>query len=799
MPQPASQGLPEELTGLTEAEARSRAARGLSNVNTDVRTKSIGQILSEHTFTFFNAIMAVMAVLVAVTGSWRNMLFVFTVLANLVIGVFQEIRSKIVVDRLSVIASKGATVIREGTERTVALDEIVLGDLVRLGRGDQVPADAKVAWGQADLDESLLTGESVPVRKEVGDELLSGSYLDAGLVVCEVVRVGADGYAARINAGAKKEKHVRSEILASLDGVIQFATYLLVPLGLLLFARTLHADEDVNGAILSTVSAVIGMIPQGLVLLTSTVFAIASTRLARHMVLVQQMYCIEMLARVDVLCLDKTGTITSGSMEVEELRPAPGVGVPELGHAVACLVAADRDPNQTAKAIAAYVEAHGIAATGIARHVPFSSATKRSGCLTTDGRAYVMGAAGFVLGERAEEEVARLGSFGPTSRVLAVCEADGLGEDGSVVGEPRLLGCVALRDELRPSANETIGYFCDQGVSVRVISGDDAATVAAIAQRAGVPGAGSYVDASTLTTPEELRRAAESCSVFGRVTPDQKRELVRALKAAGHVVAMTGDGVNDVLALREADCSVAMASGSDAARNVSELVLVDNDFAHMPAVVAQGRLSINNLQRSASLFLVKTVFSALLAFVCVFWPPYPFLPIQMTLVATALIGVPSFVLALEPNSERVRGDFLANVLKRSLPASLGIVLGLVAVIAVSRVAGWSDDVTSTVSLVVVSVVGTLLIWRISQPLNVLRAALLVVVLGMLVLGFTTFSQLFLIAGLDVGQCAFAAAASVLGGLTFDRIYARLASEDTDDARVVALAHLMERGWHGRSR
>jgi cation-transporting ATPase E len=759
-----------DLSGLTQAEVAERVAAGKSNVNTDVKTKSVKQIIAEHTFTLFNGVMVVLAVLVWLTGDRRNMLFIFPVVCNLIIGTFQEIRSKIVIDRLSVLASRGAVVIRDGAEQTIPLDEIVIDDLVVLGRGDQVPADAVIVDGEGTVDESLLTGESFPVTKDVGDELLSGSFLDSGRVICRVVRVGSEGFAARINAGAKKAKRVESEILYSLNFIIRVATFLLVPLGLGLFLRTLFKSGSVAGSILTTVSAVVGMIPQGLVLLTSAVFALASTSLARHKVLVQQMYCIEMLARVDVLCLDKTGTITTGAMEMTTARPAPGVDASELDQALADIVASDRTRNATSSAIRGYVEKKNLSPSEIARSIDFSSSTKRSGCVTADGRAYVIGAAQFIFGDDYERKAPDLKDFEAMIRAIVVCSVDGFDEEGELIGEPRLLGYVALEDEIRPTAAETIEYFREQGVTIDVISGDDPRTVSAIAQRVGIPGADEYVDASTLKTDEDVRKAAERCHVFGRVTPDQKLGLVNALKAQGHTVAMTGDGVNDVLALRNADCSIAMASGSDAARNVAELVLVDNDFAHMPAVVAEGRRSINNLQRSASLFLVRTVFSALLALICIFWPPYPFLPIQMTLVSSAVIGVPSCVLALEPNHDRVTGGFLANVLRKSLPASFGIICGLVLAILTCRLLGWSRGVTSTICMIVVAVVGIALIIRIAPPTNPLRVALLVVVVGIMVVGCTVLGWVFYVSALDFPMVIDTLACCALGIYVFQRCY-----------------------------
>lgn len=785
-----------ELRGLTEAEVAERVADGRTNANTDVKTKSVRQIVAEHALTLFNGVNLALAVLVLLTGEYRNMLFMGVVGANLLIGVTQEIRAKRMVDKLTILTQKEVTVIRAGGERALPPSELVADDLVRLAHGDQVPADAVIVEGFVSMNESLLTGESTPVSKGPGDELLSGSFVDAGSLVARVTRVGAEGYAARINAEAKYVKAVRSEIQATLRAIIRLGTVVLVPLGLGLFARSYLMDGgSLNDAILTSVAAVIGMIPQGLVLLTSSVLAIATFRLGRRMVLVQQAYCVETLARVDTLCLDKTGTITTGEMEVARVVAAPGADPAAVAGDLATIVGANEaDANETARAILRHADERGLVAGGVARAVPFSSARKYSGCVTADGRALVMGAAAFVLGAgRAAEADALASGFDATERVLVVGECASFSPDDAIEGDVRLLGCVAIRDEIRPTAARTMRFFLDQGVELRVISGDDPRTVSAIAARAGVPLAGRFVDATTLDTPEKLDAAVDEARVFGRVTPQQKRELVQALHRRGRTVAMTGDGVNDVLALREADCSVAMASGSAAARNVSEIVLADNDFAHMPEVVAEGRRSINNLQRSASLFLVKTVFTAALALVCIVMPPYPFIPIQMSLLSTAVIGIPSFVLALEPNHERVRGDFLANVLARSLPASVAIVCALFAELVAGRALDHSFGEISSVCTVLVACVGIALIWRISQPMTPLRAALLAVIVAIVALGCTVAAPFFEIVSFTGSMGVVIVAAGVVAVAFFNWLYDRsLAGFETSE-RFLKIVRKVEGG------
>lgn len=737
----------DTIRGLSEAEVAERVAQGKVNTNADVQTKTVKQIVSEHTFTLFNGINLFMFILVLFTAELRNALFMGVVLSNLAIGVFQEIRAKRMVDKLSILTAKTVRVRRGDATVELAFEDLVLDDVVLLARGDQVPADAVVISGTAFFDESLLTGESNSIEKGAGSELFSGSFVDAGSVWARLTHVGIDSYAAKINAGAKYIKPVHSEILDTLRIIIELATLLIFPLGIGLFLRTYLMDAaGLNEAILSTVAAVIGMIPQGLVLLTSTVLAIATTRLATKKVLVQQSYCVETLARVDVLCLDKTGTITTGRMLVSRTTGIDG-GEPEAGAAQAARVfvtiaeANASDANDTARAILAYGLEKDIKADACVRAVPFNSAYKYSGCVTHDGRALIMGAPRFIL-THDDRALQMLGQFDPVERVLVSCEIDGFDERGNIQGEVRPIGFISIHDEIRASAPDTIRFFAEQGVELRVISGDDPRTVSAIASSVGIEHAERAVDASQLKSGEELLAAARDMRVFGRVTPDQKRSLIKYLQAGKHVVAMTGDGVNDVLALKEADCSISMASASAAARNVSELVLADNDFAHIPEIVAEGRRSINNLQRSASLFLVKTVYSTLLAFICIAMPPYPFIPIQMSLISTAIIGLPSFVLALERNRDRVKGSFLANVFMRSLPASISIVAALFAAILLGRLLNMSFEEISTLCMALITLVGIALIVLISRPLTVVRGALIVIVSMIMIVGCFFYSDFF---------------------------------------------------------
>lgn len=759
--------------GLSAAEVAERTARGEVNVDAGVRTRSVRQIVRENTLTLFNAINVILAVFVLITGSYKNMLFMVVIVCNTLIGIVQEIRSKRTTDRLSIVASSKASVLRDGALVELPLDALVRDDIIELGRGDQIPADSVVVKGSCDVNESLLTGESTLVKKRPGDELMSGSYLNAGTVRARVVHVGAENYAAKISAEAKQHKAVNSEIMNSLNSIIKFVSFIILPLGALLFARQhFLTGTETNEAILSTVSALVGMIPEGLILLTSTVLAVAVVRLAKSRVLVQQLYCIETLARVDTLCLDKTGTITTGKMEVAAVCPVPGVPQTMVDMAFASIARADEDPNETAQAIVEHFAGADAAVLHASRVVPFSSDKKWSGAVFDDGSAYVMGAGQFILGDALSAVADQQNELAADARVLLLAQVDGFDEEGDIVGAPKPLGFIAIHDQIRATAAQTVRYFKEQGVDLKVISGDDPRTVSGIAAKVGVPRAEDYVDAATLVTDDDIAAAIERYSVFGRVKPEQKKAFVVALQAKGHIVAMTGDGVNDTLALKQADCSVAMAAGSDAARNVAQLVLVDNDFAAMPKVVAEGRRSINNLQRSASLFLVKTLLSMTLAVVFVFLPwQYPFQPIQMTLISAFTIGLPSFVLALEPNKDRIKGRFLENVVVKSIPGAVCAVLTILIVNVVGyNVLRIDYEHVSTLCVLLTAWIGALLIIRLSVPFTPIRAALLVVVAGGTVLGATLLHSLFGIEPFTFGMTVLFAILALGTAVLFHVLY-----------------------------
>lgn len=761
-----------DVCGLTSREVEQRVKAGKVNSDTDVKTKTIPQIIAEHTFTLFNGVNVVLAALVIFTGEYRNLLFMGIVIANLIVGVVQEVRAKLTVDKLSVMTVQNVAVIRDHKRQEVPVSELVQDDIVSLSHGDQVPADAQIIAGSVTMDESLLTGEADRIEKSEGDEILSGSFVASGSLMARVTRVGKEGYAARLNTEAKCIKPIRSQIRDTLNMIVRFSTFLMPPLGVGLFLRSVFFEHmDINAAILSTVAALVSMIPQGLILLTSSVIAIATIRLGSKKVLIQQSYCVETLARVDTICLDKTGTITSGRMSVEDIVPLNHESKRQIESVCALIVRSqESDANETAKALLSYVEEIPTHSDAVRVTVPFSSERKYSGCIAKDGHAYVLGAGQFVMGVDYNKLYRIRKHYSPASRFLVVGEVSGFTTEGSITGSFRPFGLVVIQDEIRPYAADTIKYFTRQGVNVRVITGDDARTASQIAKQVGVVGADRCVDLSTIHNTKELKKVVRHKRIFGRVTPQQKRAIIEELQREGHTVAMTGDGVNDVLALKKADCSIAMASGSAATRNVAEVVLADNDFSHLPDIVAEGRRSINNLQRSASLFLVKTVFSIVLCLISIFFPPYPFMPIQISFISGLIIGYPSFVLALEPNHERLHGDFLVNVLTRSLPASISIVAAVVATMAAEDIFSWGFARESTLCVWLSCIVGIAFIYRISQPLTPLRIGLLVTVGIGVVGGSLLFGNFFLLQASTETMGIHLVLVGTLACILFNRLY-----------------------------
>lgn len=732
------------VCGLSSAEVAELVAQGKVNAASTLKTKSFGRIFYDNICTLFNLINVLLFVALLLVGSFKNLLFIGVVFFNTIIGIVQEIRSKQSVDKLTILTASKVSVLRDGVLTEVSKDELVLDDVIHLSRSSQIPADCQLLEGECKVNESLLTGESDLIAKTEGDELLSGSFIAAGTCYAKITKVGAECYAAKINNEAKYIKKNNSQILKSFKFIIKLCTIIIFPIGALLFSsQFFFRGADLQSAVVGTVAALVGMIPGGMILLTSTVLAVSIIRLARKKVLVNEMYCIETLARVDVICLDKTGTLTADAMHVSDIHLFDGAQEDEVKTALSSLHHASTEVNATMQAIGDYIEK--VEPLDVHAFAPFSSETKWSGGQFANGKTYILGAAEFVFSdkEKYKEVFDAIEQIAETVRIVVLAVTDNpLSESPLPVGlKPMAL--VLIKDTLRENVNQTVNYFREQGVTLKVISGDSVHTVRNIALETGIEGADKAINMMEIHTDEELEKAAETYNIFGRVTPAQKKKLVLALKKHGHTVAMTGDGVNDVLALKEADCSIAMASGSEAARNVSQLVLVDNDFGSMPEVVAEGRRTINNIERSSSLYLVKTIYSILLSLIFTFFAlQYPFEPIQLTLIGGLTIGFPSFVLALQPNKNIVRGNFTKNIIARALPAALCVVINVLAAAILSVTLQMPHAEVSTIAVYVTSLTCFLLVLRLSIPINALRAAMLAVSLSGLSIAFVFCGKMF---------------------------------------------------------
>lgn len=721
---PTTRYNPEYKKGLTSQQVQEHRLHGWTNKAVEPPSKTTKEIVHENVFTYFNLIFVVLAVLLCLVGSFRDLTFLPVIIANTLIGIIQEIRAKQVLDKLTMLNAPRASVVRDGKRTVINAEDLVVDDIVIFKAGDQVCADAEVSAGEVQVNESLLTGEADEITKRKGDKLMSGSFIVSGQCHARLDKVGEDSYISKLTLQAKAmQSKEQSEMIRSLDKLVKCVGVAIIPIGIVLFSQAFFIQHDgFRESVTSMIAAVIGMIPEGLYLLASVALAVSSIRLAQKKVLLHDMKCIETLARVDVLCVDKTGTITENTMKVQKLIKTDEYDEKEKGGLsllVGDFAAAMTNDNITMAALKEYfTKASGkkvLSKTG------FSSATKYSSVTFEDG-AYVLGAPEFVLKEKYDDYAEEITEYASTgSRVLAF----GI-YDGEVDGKPLThgilpFGFVLLANPIREAAKETFEYFAEQGVEVKVISGDNPVTVSNVAKQAGIKNADRYVDASEFEDEQSMRKALLNNTVFGRVTPSQKRKFVRILKEAGHTVAMTGDGVNDVLALKDADCSIAMASGSDAAAQASQLVLLGSDFSCMPEVVLEGRRVVNNIQRSASLFLVKNIFSFLLSVASVvFMFTYPLEPSQVSLISMFTIGVPAFFLALEPNKNMIKGHFLTNVLLKALPAALTDALAVAALVIFGRTFDVSSTDISTAATMLLAIVGFMILYKISAPMNKIR-------------------------------------------------------------------------------
>ncbi len=705
--------------GLNDEQVEERELRGMTNKVDNSISKSYLKIFTTNIFTLFNLLNIFLACLIIIfNGQIKNMLFAGIAMINLVIGIIQEIRSKRALDKLSLVSAPSIEAVRNGQVVEISTDDIVIDDIIILKQGSQIPTDCIVVGGECEANESLLTGEQDDIHKGIGDQLMSGSFVQSGKCRARVMAVGEDTYASKLMSEAKKFKKSKSELMRSINWIIRIATIIIFPLGILMFITNMKHATSISGAVTSTVSSVIGMIPEGLVMLTSVALALGIVRLAKKRTLVQDLYSIEALARVDVLCLDKTGTITEGSMQVESvLVYSSKFGSPD--DIMANLVNALGKNNATFEACAEYFSSNET--YKVSKLMPFSSARKWSGASFSGVGTFIVGAPEFVLKERYSLVERNVNEYAMEGyRVLVLVTTPESLQDGAMdPAKMELVALIVLSDKIRSTASATFEYFEQQGVQLKVISGDNPLTVSKVAERAGMKNAEKYIDASVdLDTPDKIYEAAEKYTVFGRVSPSQKKELVAALKAHGHTVGMTGDGVNDVMALKESDCSIAMASGSDASRNVAQLVLLDSDFSSLPSVVSEGRRVINNIERASSLFLVKTTFSAVLSLLLIIFQfsTYPFEPIQLTLINALFVGVPSFILALEPNDRRVKGNFLSKVFKRALPAGLTVAFAIILVCWMYNDIGFDvSPQISTMSVFITASVSFVVLVQVCMP------------------------------------------------------------------------------------
>ena len=793
------------MTGLTDEQVNERIEQGKVNADENPNTRTYKQIVRENTLTFFNFLNLVLLVLVLLVGSYKNAFFVCIIIINTLIGIAQEIRAKKTIDKLAILTAKKSIVIREGKKWTVPTEELVLDDLVCLKTGDQVPADAKVLEGSVEVNESLLTGESDNLPKNVGDELFSGSFVTTGEACCQIIHVGKDNYAAQITSEAKEFKRHNSELKNSLNAILKVISIIIVPLGALLFYKQYYiVGNTFKASVVSMVAGVLGMIPEGLVLLTSVALTLGALVLANKKTLVQELYCIETLARVDTLCLDKTGTITEGTMCVERVEPwcesllrnltedkeepdegrmlqdqeiqpenaetqNPDTGsqteadqaentdetvalqdIHEIEDMMGNLMYVLKDQNATIDALR---KRFPTKTSMTPEHIiPFSSDRKYSGAVFEDRGTYLMGAAQFLFPEGREEILDVCQKYAQEGlRVLTLAHSSQMAEGTELPADLEPVALLLLTDVIREEAPDTLKFFDSQEVDLKVISGDDPVTVSAIAKRAGLKNAESYVDATTLETEEDLEEAVSKYSVFGRVTPQQKKEMVQALQKQGHTVAMTGDGVNDVLALKEADCSIAMAQGSDAAKNIANVVLLDSNFASMPHIVNQGRRVVNNIRTAASMFLIKTMFSVMLSLLTIFFGnTYPFEPIQMSLISACAVGIPTFLLAQENNYDKIDHTFLRHVFLNAFPAAITISSCVFAIMLVCQNVYHSNAMLSTACVLVTGWNYMAALKTVYAPLNTYRK---VIIYGMQFIFFAAaviFQKLLALGSLDFG-------------------------------------------------
>ena len=763
---------PEINYGLSNEQINKRIEEKLINYDSSVPTKSIKQIIFENFFTLFNFLNLFLGIAIFLVGSYKNMLFLAIMIINTAISTFQEIHSKKIVDKLAIMAQSKVKVIRNGEQIEIPIHEIVLDDIIVFNTGNQIPTDCIILDGDVLVNESFITGEPDSITRIKGEMLLSGSYIVGGKCYAKVEHIGDENYTSQISSGAKYVKKINSEIMHSLNKIIKWLTFAIIPIGALLFWNQINLEgSTMQNAVVQSVAAVIGMIPEGLVLLTSTVLAVSVIRLSKSKVLVQELYCIETLARVDTLCLDKTGTLTEGRMEVSDFivfdnNETDTNNVSNFKNIMANIAKNSDDENPTMQAIKAYFLNELSDELEVDTKVAFSSKTKWSGISFKNTGSYILGAPEFILEENPYKD--EIKKYSENYRVLLIAHSNNNFINKEMPESVSPVGIILISDVIRKEASTTLQYFKEQDVDIKIISGDNPITVSKIAKQVGVENADNYIDMSTLKTEKEVEEAASKYTIFGRVSPTQKKDLVVALQKNKHTVAMTGDGVNDVLALKTADCSIAMANGSDATKNVSQLILLDSNFASMPKVVAEGRRTINNIERSASLFLVKTIYSCSLAVLFLFLSAgYPFQPIHLSLISVVTIGIPSFLLALEPNKERIHGNFLKNIISRAIPTGLTTLISIITIAILYKFNLIPKEAYSTLCVISAGISGILLLFTLAKSrkgensnllVSPFRLTLAIVLLGLFIVGLTYLNWWFNIVDLvpilpEIGKIA----------------------------------------------
>ena len=729
---------PDIKVGLTDVEVTNRINDNLINYDTEIKTKSIKQIIFSNIFTLFNLLNFSIAVAIFIVGSYKNLLFMGVVFCNTIISIIQELNSKRVIDKLSVVASKKVNVIRNSKIINVNISEIVLDDIISLKIGNQIVTDCIIKEGLVYVDESFITGEAEVQEKSVGDMLLSGSFIVSGKCIAQVEHIGIDNYTSKISKEAKYIKKINSVIMNSLNTIVKFVSIVIVPLGLILFLRQYHLGSGIEDAVVKSAAAIISMIPEGLVLLTSTVLAVSVIRLGRKRVLVQDLYCIETLARVDTICLDKTGTLTEGLLELENVMPlSDKYNIDDILSAIGN----ELNDNNTVKAIhdkynkKSYLEAIDI--------IPFSSKKKYSGITFKNIGTFILGAPDFLTDDK---EILKLINRYNRYRTVLLMHKD----------NNEAIALLLIKDVIRKSADKTLKYFKKQGVDIKIISGDSVDTVSNVAESVNLEKIKCF-DMSKIKKTDDLSKIVEQYNIFCRVSPSQKKDIIVALKSNNHTVAMTGDGVNDCLALKEADCSIAMASGSDAARNVSQIVLLDSNFDSVTDVLLEGRRTINNIERSATLFLTKTLYAALLAILFLFISmDYPFQPIQLSLISSITIGIPSFILSLQPNRDLVKGNFLLNIISKSIPSAITVVVNVIFVIIIGYLFHLSDNEISTMAISLVAFTGFILLFKLCYPFNLLRIILYIGLILLFLINIIGLNKIYDLVMLDFNSFVFLA-------------------------------------------